>query len=399
MTSTKADRSVVVVQLSGGNDGLNTVIPYGNELYYDSRLGVGIPQDEVLKIDDEFGFSPAMGPIKRLWDEGKVAIIAGIGYPSPNRSHFRSMDVWHTAESEKIASEGWLGRTIRQLDPSADNVLTGVNFGRGLPRALSSPGVPVASVANLETYGLLPDMQDEVMRRQALEAFSQMYGGAEGKDVVAKFISQTGVDALKGADTLRTAPQKYTSSVEYADSPIAQSLKNVAQVMSADLGTRVYYTQHGSFDTHAAEVAFHAKLWHDVSTAIGDFMDDLKEHDLADDAVILMFSEFGRRIKDNGSRAPTTAQAGSPSSSAGPSRAGCTASIRPSRKRTRWRVTCTSATTSGAPTPRFWTGGWEWSPAPSSTASSSSSTLSPSSRVPKGIYSGPHLNPLPQERR
>jgi uncharacterized protein (DUF1501 family) len=118
---------------------------------------------------------------------------------------------------------------------------------------------------------------------------------------VAKFLGQTGTDALRGADILRTAPEKYSSSIEYADSPIANSMKSVAQVMFADIGTRIFYAQHGSFDTHAGEMDAHAKLWDDVSAALGDFTDDLKEHGREDETLILLFTEFGRRIKDNGS--------------------------------------------------------------------------------------------------
>ena len=293
------NRSVVVLQLSGGNDALNTVIPYSNELYYDNRPYLGIPEDQVHKLDDDLGLNPALGPIKSLWDEGKVAVINGIGYPSPNRSHFRSMDVWHTAEPTDIAPEGWLGQAIRDLDPRAENVVTGVNFGRGLPRAMYAKDVPVASVGNLDTYGLMPDIKDEAARKVALEAFSQIYGGS-GKDTISQFISQVGMDALKGADILRTAPAKYSSSIEYADSPIAGNMKNIAQVMFADVGTRIYYTQHGSYDTHSNELNAHAKLWNDVSAAVADFMDDLKEHDRDKDTLVLMFSEFGRRINDNG---------------------------------------------------------------------------------------------------
>ena len=238
MVSNGHDRSLVVIQLSGGNDCLNTVVPYNDGSYYDFRPSVRIEQETVLPLDDKLGFNPNMVPIKRLWDEGKVALINGIGYPSPNRSHFRSMDIWHTAEPEKIANEGWLGRAIRELDPKAENVLTGVNFGRGLPRALGCRGVPVASVGNLETYGLFPDVQDEKLRKYALEAFAKMYGGDKGKDAVMDFLGQTGTDALKGADILRTAPARYSSSVEYAANPIAESMKSVAQVMFADLGTR-----------------------------------------------------------------------------------------------------------------------------------------------------------------
>ena len=292
-------KSVVVLQLSGGNDALNTVIPYADHNYYDNRQYLGIPENEVLHMDDRLGLNPAMRPIKSLWDEGKVAVINGIGYPSPNRSHFRSMDVWHTAEPNDIAPEGWLGQAVRDLDPKGENVVTGVNFGRGLPRAMYAKDVPVASVGNLDTYGLMPDIKDERARAIALEAFSQIYGGS-GKDTISQFISQVGMDAMKGADILRTAPASYSSSIEYADSPIAENMKNIAQVMFADVGTRIFYTQHGSFDTHANELAAHGKLWNDVSTAVADFMDDLKEHGRDKDTVVLMFSEFGRRIRDNG---------------------------------------------------------------------------------------------------
>jgi uncharacterized protein (DUF1501 family) len=301
MASARRDKALVVIQLSGGNDCLDTVVPYTSGLYYDFRPTIHIAAEDVLPINDAFGFNPSMEPIKRLWDEGKVAVINGIGYPHPDRSHFRSMDIWHTAEPEKIGKEGWLGRAIRELDPKGDNVLTGINFGRGLPRALGCRGVPVASVGNLETYGLFPDLQDAQSKQLALETFAKMYGGTAGSDVVKGFLGQTASDALRGADILRTAPAQYTSTVEYPNNPVAQNLRSMAQVLCADLGTRIYYTQHGSFDTHSGELATHAKLWQEVSGAVGAFMDDLKEHDRADDVVLLIFSEFGRRIRDNGS--------------------------------------------------------------------------------------------------
>ncbi|MEE3250095.1 MAG: hypothetical protein VX264_10150, partial [Chloroflexota bacterium] len=144
MTSTKKDSVLAVLQLSGGNDALNTVVPYSNPLYADNRPSVRVSEDQVLKIDDNIGFNPALRPIKELYDQGKVAIILGVGYPNPNRSHFRSMDIWHTCEPDKVGDEGWLGRAIRDIDPKGENVLTGVNFGRGLPRSLAAPGVPVA---------------------------------------------------------------------------------------------------------------------------------------------------------------------------------------------------------------------------------------------------------------
>ena len=300
MTSQTKQPVLVVLQLSGGNDYLNTIVPYSNGLYYDFRPTVRIESDAVLPIDDDFGFNPNLRPIKELWDEGNVGVINGIGYPNPNRSHFRSMDIWHTAEPEKIGTEGWLGRTIRDLDPNKENVLTGVNFGMGLPRALGCKDVPVASVGNLETYGLFPDVREEQTREFALEAFSRMYG-AMGRGDVIDHLAQTGTDAQKGADILSTAPALYSSSVEYASTPIAQSLKGVAQVLFADLGTRIYYTSHSSFDTHGGELSAHSRLWREVSGAVSDFYADVKEHGRENDVVILMFSEFGRRIQDNGS--------------------------------------------------------------------------------------------------
>ena len=303
MTSTKKDPVLVVLQLSGGNDALNTIVPYGEPRYFDNRPNVRIPEDQVLPINDYLSFNPTMAPLKRLYDEGKVAVIQGIGYPNPNRSHFRSMDIWHTCEPEKVGTEGWLGRTIKDLDPRGENVLTGVNFGRGLPRALAMPGVPVASVGNLETYGVLTTIEAEEQRMEALDLFSRMYSPAGGVDAVVEYLSQTGMDALKGADILSTAPAQYTSTVEYGGSAVAQYMKNIAQVHCAGLGCRVLYTTapYNSFDTHAAQMVAHAKLWTDVSQTVGDFYDDLREHQAGDNVTLLLFTEFGRRVHDNGS--------------------------------------------------------------------------------------------------
>ncbi len=301
MTTTKKDPILVVIQLTGGNDYLNTVIPYGNPRYYDNRPNVGIPQEQVLPIDDQFGFNPAMAPVKDLYDQGKVAVVNGVGYPNPNRSHFRSMDIWHTCEPDKVGTEGWVGRVIRDLDPRAENVLTGVNFGRGLPRAMALSGVPVASVAVLESYGVLTGITGEPQRSEALDVFARMYAPTVGTGPVMDYLGQTGLDALKGADILKTAPDKYGSSIEYADSSISRNLQGIAKVLLADLGTRVFYTQHAGYDTHASEGPVHPKLWTDLSQGISDFYADLKEHAAADNVLMLVFTEFGRRVKDNGS--------------------------------------------------------------------------------------------------
>ena len=301
MTSTKRDPILVVIQLTGGNDSLNTLIPYGNSLYYENRSTVAIPQNEVIAIDDNFGFNPAMRPVKDLYDQGKVALIQGVGYPNPNRSHFRSMDIWHTCEPDKQGSEGWLGRVIRDIDPNGENVLTGVNFGRGLPRALAVPGVPVASVAVLETYGVLTGISEEPDRTDALDVFARMYAPTIGSGPVMDYLGQTGLDALKGADILKTAPDRYVSSIEYADNAISKNLQGISKVLNANLGTRIFYTQHGGYDTHANQGPVHPKLWTELSQAISDFYADLAEHDVSEDVLMFVFTEFGRRVKDNGS--------------------------------------------------------------------------------------------------
>ena len=303
MTTTRKDPVVVVLQMTGANDYLNTIIPYTNGHYRDARPKVGIPEDQVLPIDGELAFNPQMGPIKKLYDEGKVAIIHGIGYENSPRSHFRSMDIWHTCEPDIVGTEGWAGRVIRDLDPNSENVLKGVNFGQGLPRALALRGVPVTSVSSLESYGVLssvPGVAAEAERNMILERFARMYAPAVGTGEVMDYLGQTGRDALQGADIIRSAPERYSSTVEYAETPIAKYLRDIAQVYLADLGTQMFYTQHGSFDSHFNQPPMHTKLWIDMSSAISDFFDDLKEHDAGDNLIMVLFTEFGRRVKDNG---------------------------------------------------------------------------------------------------
>ncbi len=295
------DPVLVVLQLTGGNDYMNTVVPHGDSLYRDYRPYVNIADDEVLAIDNHIGFHPNMGPMRDLYNEGKVAILHGVGYENSPRSHFRSMDIWHTCEPDKLGTEGWLGRAVREIDPNKENVVTAVSMGPSLFRALAAPGVPVATVEDLDNYGLLTDISQEQKRNRVLERYKRMYAPAMGTGPVMDFLGQTGLDALKGADILKVAPQQYSSSIEYADTPIARKLRGIAQVHTAELGTRVFYCDHGSFDTHADQMGSHATLWRDVSDAIRDFFDDLEEHDAADNVAMLVFSEFGRRVYDNGS--------------------------------------------------------------------------------------------------
>tara|TARA_Y100001934_G_scaffold97565_1_gene120335 strand:- start:5597 stop:6739 length:1143 start_codon:yes stop_codon:yes gene_type:complete len=300
-TISKKDPVFVVVQLSGGCDFMNTLVPYTNPIYYDNRTLLGIPQDQVLPLNDTLGWHPEMAPFKELYDKGMVSVVQGIGYPDSNRSHFRGMDIWHTCEPDEVSTVGWLGRTIQELDPNGENPLTGVSFGVGLPRAMSKAGVPVTSVSNLDEYGLMSGISAADQRDQALQIFKDMYGQAIGTGPVMEYLSRTGRDVLSGAEMLKVAPQKYESTVEYADSPIAKSLRDVARVHTANLGTRVFYTQQGGYDTHANQLPTQPGLFRDLSRAVNDFFADLAEHDADDNVVMLIFTEFGRRIADNGS--------------------------------------------------------------------------------------------------
>lgn len=295
------DTVLVVLQLSGGNDFMNTLVPYGDPLYYDFRKTVGIPEKDVIHVDNNVGFNPAMAAINELYLEGKVAVVQGIGYPEPDRSHFRSMDIWHTAEPRESSEEGWLGRVIRELDPQKQNVITGVSFGSGLPRAMYLSGTPAISVTELESYGLLNSLNGEKQRR-ALNAFTRMYTPEEFQEaaLVMRHISQTGQDSLTAVDLLKKAPDSYTPKVEYASDPLSQSLKGIAQVHTAGLGTRIFYAQHGGYDVHGNQQKTQVKLWGEVSRSITDFFNDLSGNGAAEEVVMMIFSEFGRRVRDNG---------------------------------------------------------------------------------------------------
>ena len=301
MTATKKDPVLVVLQLSGGNDYFNTIIPYNDPLYRDNRPAVGIPDNEILHLDSEYGMHPAMGTMRDLYRDGKLAIIHGVGYPDSPRSHFRSMDIWHTCEPDKLGTEGWLGQATKVLDPNKENIVTSVSFGPSMFRAMVYPDVPIACIDDLETYGLLTGIEQEQQRLKILDRFSRIYSPVIGSDAVMQYMGQTGLEAMKGADILKVAPEGYSSSIEYADTPIAKKLKGIAQIHLANLGTRIFYCDHGSFDTHANQAGLHGQLWTDAGDALNDFFADLREHDAAGNVLVFMFSEFGRRVHDNGS--------------------------------------------------------------------------------------------------
>ena len=303
MVSTVKDPVLAVMSLSGGNDGLNTIIPYNNPHYRDYRQSLGIPEDQIIPITDQLGFHPALAPLKKYWDEGHLAIIQGIGYPNGSLSHFRSMDIWATCEPDELGLTGWLGSVIQDVDPNGENVLTGVNFGRGLPRSLAKEGVAVASVGDLGSYGLLTEIGAEAQRTEALDLFGRMYSPAIGQGAVDDYIRRTGIEALKGADILTTAPGMYKSEVEYASGAIGGYLRDMAQVHNAEFGTRVLFTTapYNIFDTHANQAVGHANLLQDVAVNVDSFMTDIRQLGKSDNVTLFFYSEFGRRAMDNGS--------------------------------------------------------------------------------------------------
>ena len=303
MVATNKDPVLAVFSLSGGNDFMNTVIPYTNPLYRDYRPTLAVAEDQVIPINDELAFHPAMASLKKYWDEGKLAIILGVGYPHPSLSHFRSMDIWATCEPDELGLIGWLGSVIQEVDPKAENVLTGVNFGRGLPRSMAKDGVPVASVGDLSSYGLLTDIEETGQRDQALNLFGRMYSPVLGRGVVNDYIRRTGLEAMAGADILGTAPGKYSSTVEYGNSDVGRYLKDMVQIHNAGFGTRVLFTTapYNIFDTHANQAVGHSNLLMDISTNIDCFMTDLREQNISDNVMLFFYSEFGRRAMDNGS--------------------------------------------------------------------------------------------------
>ena len=237
-TTSSKDPVLVVIQLTGGSDYMNSVVPYADGHYNDARAGaLRIGEDEVLKIDDHFGLHPTMAPLKEIYDNGDMALIHGVGYPKSPRSHFRSMDIWHTCEPNKVGTEGWVGRAIRDLDPAGENPVTGVHIGLGLPRSMVVSGVPVASVADLSTYGLLTSIEQEQQREKMLGRFVNMYGRAIGTGAVQSTSAAPGSTRSRAPTFSRRGSAATAPDVEYGTELISRSLRDIATIHCADLGT------------------------------------------------------------------------------------------------------------------------------------------------------------------
>lgn len=305
-----AKRTLIVVQMAGGNDGLNTVVPYSDSVYLHSRKNTGIPEDQVLRLDDRFGLHPSMGGMKALWDQGKMAVVHGVGYPKPTFSHFKAMDIWQTANPDGKASEGWLAKLVKGSVDRRGHPFAGFAAGGTVPPALMSPDYPVPAVSNVNNYKLLPDPRyaaDASSRQNALVKLYQNYpGGAP----FAHVLQSTQDGTLSSIDALQKAHAIYKPAVEYPKDGFASGLKLLAETITGGLGVKVGYITIGGFDTHSDQKSQHARLMQSVSDGLKAFWDDLAAHEKADDVMIMTWSEFGRRVPENGSNGTDHGTAG-----------------------------------------------------------------------------------------
>jgi uncharacterized protein (DUF1501 family) len=291
---TNLNKILVVLQLSGGNDGLNTVIPVRNDIYYRERPGLSIERNKALTLNYEAGLHPSLDNLKTLYDEGNLAILNNVGYPNPDRSHFRSMDIWQTAcNSDEYLTTGWLGR---YLDAQCS----------GCPRPTQVLGMDDM---------LSPALSGEHMKGLALRDPKRLYEISQDpfyKDILnaqlhekpedpISYLYKVMAETLSGADYIFQQSRLRPSVSSYPNSEIGKNLKTIASLISSDINTRVYYISLGSFDTHAGQLAKQERLFKELNEAIKPFTDDLKLNNRFKDVLIMSFSEFGRRVGENAS--------------------------------------------------------------------------------------------------
>ena len=297
---------LVVVQLTGGNDGLNTVIPYSDDEYHANRFTLAINRNQVLKLDDHIGLHPSMRALADLIEHNSAAVIQGVGYPNPNRSHFESMDLWHTAHRKTGPhAPGWLGRTFGQLDTGND--VPAMHIGaEQQPLALTNPDRPAVSIRTLENFQLRAARKDRLQRH--LKSLIQRQRSGSG-DLLG-FIQQNANVALLTSQRLESVVSEGNSARDYPNSPLARKLRSVASLIAAGLKTRIYYVSLGGFDTHAAQGQTHGNLLGQFANAVAAFHRDLQTRGLSDRVALVSFSEFGRRVRENASRGTDHGTAG-----------------------------------------------------------------------------------------
>jgi len=311
LASGPGPRSLVVVQLSGGNDGLNAVIPFGEGLYYQLRPQIGIAADRVLHLNDQIGLHPNLSSFKALYDQGQLAILQGVGYPNPNRSHFRSMEIWHSARTEGPApDQGWLGAFVAEIYKAGDSPFECVAFGANVPRAVDTPHAPIAALQDANSFQFLVDRRLPTMKEPLLKTFGQIATRPAHKTPALELVAETWDATMTGVKALAAVSEKYQARAKYPNNPLARTLQQVVQMLSSDVGTRIVYLQLGGFDTHANEKPQHATLMTQLADSLAAFQSDLDGHGLGERVLTMTVSEFGRRVKENGSQGTDHGAAG-----------------------------------------------------------------------------------------
>lgn len=304
------DRVLVVVQLSGGNDGLNTVIPYAHDAYRGARPTLALPQSDVLSIDDDFGFHPSLRGMMDLFQDGRAAVVQGVGYDNPNRSHFESMDIWHTCvRKDQPRSDGWIGRALDQFANADGGDVPALHLGdQQQPFALASENVRVPTVKALREFQLRGSDPDAL--RGLLSDLPAATTDATDPGDLLGFLRTSTQSAIQASQRVSEAAEGYKTEIQYPQSPLAEKLRVVAQLIDAGLKTRVYYLQLDGFDTHAEQGETHSILLREWSDAVSAFVKDMKAHDHGDRVCVMTFSEFGRRVAENASEGTDHGAAG-----------------------------------------------------------------------------------------
>ena len=288
------NKVVVVLQLSGGNDGLNTIIPVRNDLYYKARPRLGIEKTKALSLTDEVGLHPALTGFKELYDDGSLCIINSVGYPNPDRSHFRSMDIWQTASpSTEYWNSGWLGRYLDAQCSGCDKPTQAIEIDDVL--SLSMKGNNMNGIAVKDPRRLYGTANEKFFR-DVLKSRDRETG-EQSVDYLYKTMAQT----LSSADYIFKQSRLHPTSAEYPNTELGKSLKTIASLIFSEINTKVYYVSLGSFDTHINQGAQQQRLFTDMNEAIKSFVRDLKANDRFDDVLLFTFSEFGRRVSQNAS--------------------------------------------------------------------------------------------------
>ncbi|HEV7662628.1 MAG TPA: DUF1501 domain-containing protein [Chloroflexota bacterium] len=302
LDASKSKNILVVLQLSGGNDGINTLIPFADPNYAKLRPSLGIAATDVLKLTDSVGLNPSLGKLKALYDQGKMAVVQGVGYPNPNRSHFRSMDIWHSAAPDTFERSGWLGRYVAACQCAQDNALPAVSVGDQLNTMFWTETTLVPAVASIGAYSFLTDTKYKNDRTYQMQTLQNIYSQAGNWSPYEGLIRRGTLNALSSSDDLQKVAAAYKSPVAYPNNNgLANQLKLVAQVIAGNLGTRLFSVSMGGFDTHANQKDNQNKLLGQLGDAVDAFMQDLASLKVQDNVTIMTFSEFGRRAKQNGS--------------------------------------------------------------------------------------------------